>query len=458
MLIFDLFEWFNWGDKIEINESRWYIKITWTEKYILKKEREFYHLNFYKFKNDEIIDNSYGYEFYFAKSVNPKRILNTWDNNGIWWYNLTRNLHLLKKIIWNNVKKIRISDSYSREYYLTSNEFRTTSTFFENLIKQVNEIWRLSISSKSRLETYLINKEKFSLFNISTKPTTTIAKGDFTFFIDRFNLATKENKKDFSKYLSNKDISKLWELFDSMLKKDVFPTNYFKRINDFFVKEKLQEIIDKWRKLLTLKWDINAKANQKIIQQIFPDENIQQLETAWQRFFEKYLLYLFFSYKAILPKVEFKNIETWEKKYPDFIWINHYDWVDIIEIKTHLKPILTYDSSHENFWFSSDTSKAIIQTINYMDWLVSNNFKKEKDKEDVVSKLNVSDNLYRPRWIIIISSNENITNNYNKLNNDQKKSLNRDFIKLRNSLHNIQIFTFNEILDIADNYIKNISN
>nr|MBR6100578.1 hypothetical protein [bacterium] len=47
------------------------------------------------------------------------------------------------------------------------------------------------------------------MFNISTKPTTTIAKGDFTFFVDRFNLATKNDKKDFFEHLSNTDVLKL---------------------------------------------------------------------------------------------------------------------------------------------------------------------------------------------------------------------------------------------------------
>jgi glycosyltransferase involved in cell wall biosynthesis len=50
--------------------------------------------------------------------------------------------------------------------------------------------------------------------------------------------------------------------------------------------------------------------------------------------------------------VEFKDIDG-DKKYPDFIGINHYNGLDIIEIKTHLKNAVTWDSSHKNFSFSS---------------------------------------------------------------------------------------------------------
>ena len=68
--------------------------------------------------------------------------------------------------------------------------------------------------------------------------------------------------------------------------------------------------------------------------------------------------------------------------------------------------------------------------------------------------LNIEDNLHRPRGIIIISSDKKICKN--KLTEDQKVRLKKDFTTLRNSIHNIQIFTFNEILEIAERYVENI--
>jgi phosphopantetheine adenylyltransferase len=96
-------------------------------------------------------------------------------------------------------------------------------------------------------------------------------------------------------------------------------------------------------------------------------------------------------------------------------------------------------------------SKAIIQTVNYLDAIKQKNFKNSSDREKITETTH-EENLYRPRGIIIISSDEKLSKN----NKDLKNVINRDFTKLRNSLHSIEILTFDEILNIADNYCKNI--
>jgi len=236
--------------------------------------------------------------------------------------------------------------------------------------------------------------------------------------------------------------------------KGVACAEYLKKLDDYFIKEKLEDIIKIGKQILSLKIEsVKTKDAKKLIKKIF-GEDIGQLENVWQRYFEKYLLYLFFSYKKIIPKVELKNLDNLDKQYPDFIGVNHYDGVDIIEIKTHLKNILVWDNSHKNFAFSSEMSKAIIQTINYMDAITDDKIKKSKEKKDLLNYLNIDENLYRPRGIIIISSETKICKN--KLTGDQEIRLKKDFTKLRNSIHNIQIFTFNEILEIAERYVENI--
>lgn len=192
--------------------------------------------------------------------------------------------------------------------------------------------------------------------------------------------------------------------------------------------------------------DIKSDAASSLISQISPDLKVEQLETLWQRYFERNLLYLIFTYQKIYPKIQLKITD--DKKFPDFIGINHYGGVDIIEIKTHLTPALTYDKSHKNFAFSNDMSKAIIQTINYIDALKHGEFVNKTDK-DIFEK----ENLYRPQTIIIISSSKNIVRSKSKY---KLQDIERDFTKLRNSLNNIEIVTFDEILDTADRYQKNI--
>jgi hypothetical protein len=187
----------------------------------------------------------------------------------------------------------------------------------------------------------------------------------------------------------------------------------------------------------------------------FHGKQISQMEGVWQKYFEKYLLYLIFSYKEIKPKVKLTGVSA-GKKFPDFIGINHYDGVDIIEIKTHLKNVVVWDENHENFAFSSEMSKAIIQTMNYLDAIIQNKFKDRNIQTEIENKLSNTYNLHNPRGIIIISSSKTLAKGLANFDKKKKEALIRDFTKLRNSLYNIEIITFDEVLNVAQNYSENI--
>lgn len=141
---------------------------------------------------------------------------------------------------------------------------------------------------------------------------------------------------------------------------------------------------------------------------------------------------------------------------PIFLGINHYWGVDIIEIKHHLLPVLRYDKSHNNYAFSSDLSKAIIQTMNYMDALIQEKVKSKTRLYNELDNSVLNKNVHRPRGVIIISSKDKLVKSNKTLSEDELNKIERDFTKLRNSLNNIQILTFDEILDMADNYQSNI--
>jgi hypothetical protein len=341
---------------------------------------------------------------------------------------------VLKKI---NEKTIQISESE-----------------FIKLAADSYEVNKKGKSSKNRLETYLINKLKFKYTNKSPKETTTISKGDFSFMVERFNLKNKTKKKDYEEFLSEDDLKNLQHFTEKLIKDEAFSPDFLRSLDEYFIKEKLKDIILIGREILELgSGDMTTLKAKMVIAKITDDVNsINQLENLWQKFFEKNLLYLVFSYKKIYPKIEFKDVEG-DKKYPDFIGINHYNGLDIIEIKTHLKNAVTWDSSHKNFSFSSELSKAIIQTMNYMDAVTQRRFQNNSDEKKIINTIE-EENLFHPRAIIIISSNNRLTKS--KLDKTKGKCLKRDFTKLRNSLQNIEILTFSEILQIADDYVKNI--
>lgn len=425
---------------------------------ILERKDNKYNLNFVWYdnrKNEYNVTESGLSKLTFSEDIDLSSLIYLKTSSYKWSYGTE-----IKGILqissggsnYGKVETLEI-DSKAKKLSLSTkdNIFRIPSKKFFEIQADAKEISKRSYSYSEAVSRYLTNKFSQKHLNKKTKATTSIEKGEFDFLIHRFNLETKKKKADFDKYLGKADVGSIQSLVTRLIKEEVFDEKFLYELDEYFIREKLRDIISLGREILALKSsDMSTADAQKVILKLSNKKEIKQLETLWQRFFEKYLLYLIFSYKEVYPKIELTDLET-DKKYPDFLGINHYNGIDVIEIKTHLLPALTYDKSHKNFSFSSDMSKAIIQTVNYLDAIKQKNFKNSDDREKITETTH-EENLYRPRGIIIISSDEKLSKN----NKDLKNVINRDFTKLRNSLHSIEILTFDEILNIADNYCKNI--
>lgn len=356
----------------------------------------------------------------------------------------------------NDTQELRVVN-YKNRLTISNRIIEIGTDKLESLYKTAKEINDKGNNSRNSLINYLINSQTANFNGAPKKNITFYNSGDFAFQTFRLNIDNKTTKKDFDKYLIDTDIKSLQKLTEKLIKLEVFDADYIKGLDDYFIKQKLQEIILLGREILDLKSeDIKTVIALKVSKKISPDKEIKQLESFWQFYFQKYLLHLIFSYRELYPKIKF-TIDT-EKKYPDFVGINHYWGVDIIEIKHHLLPVLRYDKSHNNYAFSSDLSKAIIQSMNYMDALVQEKMT-QKYKTELFNELDnsiLNKNIHRPTAIIIISSKDKLVKTTKKLTDDELEKINRDFTKLRNSLNNIKILTFDEILDMADNYQSNI--
>lgn len=388
-----------------------------------------------------------------SDKVDFSNVLNIRYRNGydISWFDYIRNILNIDETF----TKIKILTTGKKILRKTSEKtIQIPELVFVEMAEDAHKVYKKGKSSKDRLETYLINKLKLKYTSKAPKETTTVGKGDFSFIIERSNLRSKNKKKDYENFLDLEDIKNLEYFTEKLIRDEVFSPDFLRSLDEYFIKEKLQDIILIGREILALgTTDMTTEKAKKVIARIVDDgSNIKQLENLWQKFFEKYLLYLVFSYKKIYPKIEFKDIKG-DKKYPDFIGINHYNGLDVIEIKTHLKNAVIWDSSHKNFSFSSELSRAVIQTMNYMDAIMQKRFLHDPD-EKKITNMTEEENLYHPRGIIIISSDQKLAKS--KLNQAKEDCLKRDFTKLRNSLQNIEILTFSEILQIADDYIKNI--
>lgn len=424
-------------------------KITAIDNKILIILKNEYHLNFYWYSLDE---NKYSLretysEIIFPKNLNIRNMLYFKRNGSYKLFNERQ----FKKIInpFNRtVTKIKINSRYKKLKFYKDTLLLPTS-LFTKAIKDATYVYTISSTYKNSVENYLSNVKSHNYSNNVKKRTTYVEKGEFDFLVNRLYLKTKRSKKDFLNYFNEEDTKSIEKLITELLKFDVLSDEFLRRLDNYFIKERLESIIKLGKQILSLRsTNLNTTAARYIINKIGMDQ-VDQLESIWQKYFEKNLLYLIFTYKKIYPKVELKNIEG-DKKYPDFIGINHFNGLDIIEIKTHLKNILVWDSSHQNFYFSSEMSKAIVQTTNYMDAIVQQRFNIAEDKEKI-TQFTDEENLYHPRGIIVISSEGKLSS---KTNENEK--LKRDFTKLRSSLQNIEILTFDEIINIATEYIKNI--
>ena len=117
--------------------------------------------------------------------------------------------------------------------------------------------------------------------------------------------------------------------------------------------------------------------------------------------------------------------------------INQYR--DIIEFKKPSLPVLSYDSTHKNYYFSVEVSKAISQAINYSDIFSIEANRGLHRHEEIVS--------YYPKSIIVIGRS-------NKFTPDQIKALHG----LNSRLNGISIKTYDDLLAQAKTLLATVKN
>lgn len=115
--------------------------------------------------------------------------------------------------------------------------------------------------------------------------------------------------------------------------------------------------------------------------------------------------------------------------------INQYR--DIIEFKKPSLEVLCYDSGHQNYYFSSEVSKAISQVINYADIFTLEAHSGLHRHEEIVS--------YYPKSIIVIGRSCNF-------NSEQIKALHA----LNSRLNGISVKTYDDLLAQAKALLKTI--
>ena len=159
-------------------------------------------------------------------------------------------------------------------------------------------------------------------------------------------------------------------------------------------------------------------------------------EHTWQEFLSKYILLLRNTYGEVLEK----ESVSLQGKFPDFMLIDAYGYLDIYEIKKPGTRLVALDKGRNNYYWDTEISKAIAQVENYIhqaqrhaDSLI-NDIRKSKGAE-------VS--IVRPRGYIIAGTRAQLAS----------EKMADDFRILSESLKNIDLILYDDLLASLEAFV-----
>ncbi|QDT24418.1 Shedu immune nuclease family protein [Gimesia chilikensis] len=152
-------------------------------------------------------------------------------------------------------------------------------------------------------------------------------------------------------------------------------------------------------------------------------------ENVWQKFLHDHILTLLNTYAHVIEK---QSVEL-DGKYPDFMLIDAYGYLDVYEIKKPQTKLLSYDNGRKNYYWHAEISRATTQTEKYMSSIQRHRY----ELESKLRKESVEAQIVRPRGFIIAGKRSN-------LNTEEMRE---DFRVLNDSLKNIDVICFDDLLD-----------
>lgn len=179
----------------------------------------------------------------------------------------------------------------------------------------------------------------------------------------------------------------------------------------------------------------SKRRNERIYLKSVVDEFSKRLdnkalsEADWQRFLQKYILLFNTSYVDTIEKL---SVDL-RGKYPDFLLVNVYGYLDIYEIKKPTTNLLRHDDSRDNYYWDVEVAKAISQTEKYVQMLI----KKDLEVRDIIKeKCKIEVKVVRPRGFIVVGNSKQFINS----------KMNDDFRLLAASLKNVDVILYDELL------------
>lgn len=374
------------------------------------------------FKNGYKVEDedSFCRTHYFVDSEN--RIITTMFKDKLLKLFNVESVKELKEKIDNNIKLLFKPGEGEIEYNDSTNTVIVyTTTFKEEVVKPAEKTKRL----KKNLEK-ISNKEKISSYEY-TNLITAIAEG-----IDVVDL-------------NEKDRNTIAKIIPKLIKEGNVKIS-LKDVTDIN-KDRLKDIVQIGRDLLCKKNGVEKR--------IGLERTDIGKEYAWQRYFELYGSYLLFGSIEQQKPEEWVRIESELRNTEsrlDFLTMNRYGFLDIVELKKSDEYLFKLDDSHDNIVPTAKLSTAISQVNNYLMMLP---YDKEngaliKGSESATGMLVIGCEKY-------LMSKDNIEKHAKKNNmtvSMVKTKIRKALRDLNYSYAHIQIVLYDEILDNLENFIN----
>jgi len=180
------------------------------------------------------------------------------------------------------------------------------------------------------------------------------------------------------------------------------------------------------------------------------------LEFAWQKYFEIYGTYLLFG-SIEEPKGEYplltKELDRKTDSSIDYLYMNKYGFIDIVELKKAEEFMFKWDKSHDNFIPTSSLSSAISQLNQYLMLLPYDKNKGIRlvDGAESASGLLI---IGKKDYLMKKKSIDDYMIKYNLSEIEVFKKLRLALRHLNYSLANVEVILYDELLDNLDNFIS----
>jgi hypothetical protein len=240
-------------------------------------------------------------------------------------------------------------------------------------------------------------------------------------------IADALKKKETLSMLSKDDIVAVGEFFPTFIQKYGASGVGKKRLFALSGSKRATEVVY-IRKVLS---DFNRRLDAKNLS-----------EQSWQEFLRDYILLFNSNYATVLEK---ENIGLLGTRFPDFLLIDAYSYLDFYEIKRPTTILLKKDKSHGNYYWSVELTKAISQVENYISHADRNS---EQLCAEIRRQKQIEARLIKPRGFIIDGSRSQLTD----------EIMEDNFRLLNNALKNLTIILFDELFNNLKNFLAKLKN